>query len=238
MTVAQQSADLSVQQLLLLLQLSSPALPIGGFSYSQGLEAAVELGLVCDEASAQSWIEQQLAMVVAQSEAVLWCLLFDAWLAGDSEAVIKWNEWFHVSRETQELRQETEQMGLSLYKLSLASGWIDEDTHPLLRTLEPMTFPCMHSLLCTLHLLPRDLALSAYLFCWLENQVAAAIKSIPLGQIAGQGVLTRVRNQIPDMLDGIQAKSAARPPLLNTFAPQYGIISSRHAYQFSRLFRS
>src|SRR5690606_19878216 len=100
-------------RLAALQQLSSPALPIGGFSYSQGLEAAVELKLVHDAESARSWIHDQLHVVMAKAEAPLWCLLHQAWQDGDPEAVERWNQWFWASRETHELRQETEQMGAS-----------------------------------------------------------------------------------------------------------------------------
>lgn len=230
--------DLNVQHIATLLHLSSPALPIGGFSYSQGLEAAVELNLVHDESSALNWIEQQLLMVMARSEAPLWCLLFDAWQRHNEHAVVEWNQWFYASRETQELRQETEQMGRSLYKLAQELKWGDTAARQLLKALDPLSLPCAHAFVCVSEKLPRDAALSSYLFTWLENQVAAAIKSVPLGQLAGQRILTRVMRRIPDVINQAMERSAAMPPLIDTFAPQYAIIASRHESQFSRLFRS
>ena len=83
-----------------------------------------------------------------------------------------------------------------------------------------------------------EASLSAYLFTWLENQVAAAIKSVPLGQLADQRILTHVMQQIPAAQQEAISRSTASPPLLNAFAPQYAIVASRHETQFSRLFRS
>jgi len=232
------TASLDTEQLAAVLQLSSPSLPIGGFSYSQGLEAAVELRLVHGEASAHAWIEHHLMMVVARSEAPLWCLLYDAWQAHDEKAVHEWSQWFHASRETHELRQETEQMGLSLAKLSKELSWADAEAGLALGLVKPLTLPCVHAFLCAAWRLPRTIGLGAYLFAWLENQVTSAVKSVPIGQVAGQRILTHLRRRLPEVVDAALERAAARPPRLDTFAPQFAIISSRHESQFSRLFRS
>ncbi|CAM5202924.1 Urease accessory protein UreF [Castellaniella defragrans] len=219
-------------------QLSSPTLPIGGFTYSQGLEAAVELGLIHDEPSAGAWIASQLNGVVADCEAPLWCLLFLAWTRQDPVGLQRWNEWFHASRETQEIRQETEQMGRSLVQLIDELAWGSEAQRETLKAIRPPTLPLAHSFACAVWDIPLLSGLSAYLFTWLENQVAAAIKSVPLGQTAGQRILDRLRRQLPALTGQAHARSQASPPALHTLAPQYGIVSSRHASQFSRLFRS
>lgn len=228
----------SLDSLTILQQLSSPALPIGGFTYSQGLEAAVELRLIHDEASATRWITAQLHAVMAPSEAPLWCLLFDAWQRQDEGAVRHWNEWFHASRETQEIRQEAEQMGQSLARLAQELSWVGGASLSLLDRLRPQTLPLVHSLVCATARIPEPAGLSAYLFTWLENQIAAAIKSVPLGQTAGQRILDGLRRQVPALVDEALGRSRATPPALHTLAPQYSIVSSRHASQFSRLFRS
>ncbi|TAN28666.1 MAG: urease accessory protein UreF [Castellaniella sp.] len=228
----------SLDSLTILQQISSPALPIGGFTYSQGLEAAVELRLIHDEASAAQWITAQLHTVMTPSEAPLWCLLFDAWQRQDDDAVRHWNGWFHASRETQEIRQETEQMGRSLARLARELSWVGEASLSLLDRLQPLTLPLVHSLICATARIPQPAGLSAYLFTWLENQIAAAVKSVPLGQTAGQRILDGLRRQIPALVDEAQTRSHTAPPALHTLAPQYGIVSSRHASQFSRLFRS
>ncbi|KAF7964209.1 hypothetical protein AWV80_40760 [Cupriavidus sp. UYMU48A] len=106
-----------LRQLISLLHLASPALPIGGFSYSQGLETAIDSGCVRDANTAERWIRDNLLHVQSQCEAPLWLLLHRCWKSMDVDGVRAWNDWFHATRETSELRLETEQMGWSLAKL-------------------------------------------------------------------------------------------------------------------------
>ncbi len=94
-----------------LLQLASPSLPVGAYSYSQGLEAAVEARIVHDAASASAWIGDVLAISLQDLEAPILLRLAAAWRAGDLASVRRWNEEFVASRETAELRAETLQMG-------------------------------------------------------------------------------------------------------------------------------
>src|SRR5699024_489136 len=98
--------------------------------------------------------------------------------------------------------------------------------------------PLVHAFLCQSWQLPQALSLSAYLFSWLENQVAAAVRSVPLGQLSGQRVLTAIARDIPPMVADALARALDQPPRLDTFAPQFAIVASRHETQFSRLFRS
>lgn len=227
-----------IEQLAVLQHLSSPALPIGGFSYSQGLEAAVELRLIHDEASAGLWIREQLQTVMAMAEAPLWCLLFRAWKSDDLAAVQYWNQWFHASRESRELRQETEQMGGSLLKLARELEWGNSAQLAGVAGISPPTLPMAHAFVSAIWRLPETAALSAYIFTWLENQIMAAIKSVPLGQLAGQRVLDGLRRMLPQVVQEALTRSRATPPRLHTLAPQYAIVSARHESQFSRLFRS
>lgn len=232
------TGSLDTERLAALLQLSSPTLPIGGFSYSQGMEAAVELKLVNDEQSALTWIENQLMIVIVRLEAPIWCLLFNAWQSRDEKALVEWNQWFYASRETAELRHETEQMGRSLLELCQQLNWGGADSLQLLHAMGVVTYPSVHAFLCSEWKLTREIGVGAYIFAWAENQVAAAIKSVPIGQRAGQRILVHVRHKLPEALHEVLERSEAVPPLLNTFAPQFAIISSRHESQFSRLFRS
>ncbi|NYT59687.1 urease accessory protein UreF [Alcaligenaceae bacterium] len=221
-----------------LLQLSSPSLPIGGYSYSQGFEAAVDAQLVHDEASARQWIQQQLEQVIAQCEAPIWALLFDGWAQQDWSALSLWNDWFHASRETREIRQETEQMGWSLVKLATNLDWGDTQARNYLLGLVVATLPIAHSYAAHAMGIDKQSGLAAYLFSWLENQVMAAIKTVPLGQMAGQRILNEVRRHIPEVCELAWARAACQPPRLHTLSPQFAILSSRHECQYSRLFRS
>ncbi len=225
-------------QLAALLHLSSPALPIGGYSYSQGFEAAVDCKIITDEPSAHQWISQQLTLVVGQCEAPVWALLFDNWSARNWAGVTHWNNWFHASRETQEMRQETEQMGWSLTKMAADLNWGEAHARSYLLENQSITYPTAHSFSISTLGIDKLNGLTAYLFSWLENQVMAAIKTVPLGQMAGQRILNQARQLIPDVINDALKRAAHNPPKIYTLAPQFAILSSRHETQYSRLFRS
>lgn len=149
-------------QLISLLHLASPALPIGGFSYSQGLEAAIDCGIVRDAVSAGRWIRDNLLQVQAHCEAPLWLLLHRAWRAGDADTVRGWNDWFHATRESAELRLETEQMGWSLTRLLARMGWGEPALRERLGALAPVCLPTAFSAACVaLRIDERD-GLAAY----------------------------------------------------------------------------
>jgi len=225
-------------QLSRLLQLSSPSLPIGGYSYSQGLEAAIEHRLVTDEDSARGWMESQLALQ-AKCEAPIWLLLFDAWHSGDRPAASHWNQWFLATRESAELRRETEQMGWSLARLAAELGWAGPSSQESLPGLdEAVSLPAAHAFAAQTLGIARQDGLTAYLCTWLENQVMAAIKAIPLGQVAGQRILDALRPGVAAACRQALERAAAQPPRLCTLAPQLAILSARHETQYSRLFRS
>jgi urease accessory protein len=213
----------STESLARLLQLASPALPVGAYSYSGGLEAAVEAGIVHDAASAERWIGDVLDHAMARMEApVLWRMM------REPDRIEEWNEFFLASRETAELRAETVQMGYSLARLldDLGAGKIGID--------EP-SFPAAFAFAVTAWKIDPAAALQAYLWAWLENQAMAALKSVPLGQTEAQRMLLR----LGDRLAGIARDVAAlEDDELANFTPGLAILSSRHETQYSRLFRS
>jgi urease accessory protein len=233
MTEAQQAG--STLALVRLLQLASPALPIGAYSYSQGLESAVEHGDVLDAATAATWIGDMLEHVLAPGEAaVLWRLL-DALQREDWPRAVEWNDWFRASRETAELRAETEQMGGSLVRLVTDLDLLDSDAHVLVAMMAPVMLPAAFALAARAFKIAATDALTAYVWSWLENQVLAAMKTIPLGHVAGQRMLMHVGARIPAVVT--VARSIADEDM-STFAPGLAIASSRHEMQYSRLFRS
>jgi urease accessory protein len=197
-----------------LLQLASPTLPVGAYSYSGGLEAAIEAGVVADAASAQRWIGDVLEHSVARMEAPLLMKMI-------AEPEARWNEMFLASRETAELRAETVQMGYSLNRLLPELG-----VEPC--TYEEPSFPAVYAhAVRAWSIAPRD-ALVAYLWAWLENQVMAAVKAVPLGQTDGQKMLLALGARLNDM----------REEEPGNFAPGLAMLCSRHETQYSRLFRS
>jgi urease accessory protein len=216
--------------LLHLLQFASPALPIGGYSYSQGLEAALEQGLVTDAAGARAWIARQLDEVVARWDApILWRLL-QAFGAGDADAVRMWGDRFLASRDTAEFRAETVQMGYSLARLVAELGVADTSALGADAAL-PLAFACAVDGLD----IPHEEALLALLFSWAENQVLVCVKSVPLGQVAGQRLLLSLRADIE------RAAALARTlpdDALSNWTPGLSMLSMRHEVQHGRLYRS
>ena len=213
----------STESLARLLQLASPTLPVGAYSYSGGLEAAVEAGIVSDAASAERWIGDVLEHSLARMEApVLWRMM------QQQEKLANWNDFFLASRETAELRAETVQMGYSLARLlaDLQLGKIE---------LEEPSFPAAFAFAVSAWKIEPVAALQAYLWSWLENQAMAAVKSVPLGQTEAQGMLLRLGDRLSTLAE--QVSNMEDGDLAN-FTPGLAILSSRHETQYSRLFRS
>lgn len=213
-----------------LLQLASPALPVGAYSYSQGLEAAVEAGLVHDAASAAGWIGAVLEHSIMRMEAPVFLRLIDAWRAADSESAGRWNLLFLASRESAELRAETVQMGYSLARLFSELG-----EGAGLERVEEISFPAAFAFAVARWDIEARPALTAYLWAWLENQVMAALKAVPLGQTDGQRILMSFGERLAAVID---RAAALADDELGSFAPRLAILSSRHETQYSRLFRS
>lgn len=219
------------------LQLASPALPIGGFSYSQGLEAAVDVGLVHDATSASNWCMDALQLF-AQCEAVVFAVQYAHWQALNTPALQAQNDWFFATRETAELRLETQQMGWSMVKLIVQNGWGADPLRAALIAANTPTLTTAFAAASVALAIPLPQALAAYAFSWADNQVAAAIKCVPLGQQAGQAVLNALRAALPPLLAQAKQSALQTPPKINTFAPHLAVLSARHETQYSRLFRS
>lgn len=220
--------DARLRALLAVLQIASPALPVGGFAYSQGLEKAIEDGLVHDATSARRWIGDLLALSLARLEAPIWLRGYDAASAADATAFARWNEELLAARETSELRAETLQMGASLLRLLPALGLIAP-------TGERTTYPLAFAAACAGLGIDREAGLAAYLWAWVENQVLVAVKSVPLGQQAGQSLLFALH---PALTAAVQTAGALRDEELGTAAINHSLTSARHEVQYSRLYRS
>jgi urease accessory protein len=221
---------MNATSLLHLLQFASPALPIGGYSYSQGLETALEQGLVRDAGSAREWIARCLHEVMAQWDAPLFWRLLKAYAARDAAAVRLWSECFLASRDTSELRAETVQMGYSLARLIAELG-VAEAGVPGEEVSLPAAFACAADALG----IPHDEALLALLFSWAENQVLVCVKSVPLGQVAGQRLLLSLR---PDIEAAALTARTLHDDGLSNWAPGLSMLSMQHEVQHGRLYRS
>lgn len=227
--------DISGAGLARLLQLASPFLPVGGYSYSQGLEWAVESGMASDADGARRWIGDALRHGVGRFEAPIFVRLYRAWDEGRFEAAEEWNAVFRAARETAELRAETEQMGYSLVRLLHDLGDFDPEALAVLAALAPVSFPAAFGFAASRWGVPLEAALHAYLWAWAENQVGAAVKAIPLGQTAGQRMLAALGGLLPEV---VEAALALPDDELSNFMPGFALASCLHETQYSRLFRS
>jgi urease accessory protein len=221
-----------------LLQLSSAGLPVGAFSHSLGLEIAVENGVVADADSALRWIGDYLALVWATGEVPLWHAQYLAWGTLDRAALEGGNDTLLAQRESFELLNETVQTGRSLVQWLLALPELHTLTpahRELLDLLQPTAFATAHA--CAAQVLDLDPRTGLYALAWslLENLVTAAVKLVPLGQVAGQGILRRLSSQLPAW---IEASLLRLPEHATNFAPMLGMLSAQHETQYTRLFRS
>ena len=218
-----------------LLQLASPALPVGAFSYSQGLEWAVESGTVQDEAGALTWIADQLEWNLGRYEAPLLARMMAAWAAGDGDAARQLDAHYLATRETSELRAETLQMGYSMQRLLNELG--DFPPHLLEEIAVSPAPTLMLGWSCgavAWQIAPAD-SLTAWLWSWAENQTMAALTSVPLGQAAGQRLLQEIGRRLPVVVE--RALTLADADHSN-FAPGFAIACCNHETQYTRLFRS
>jgi len=217
---------------LRLMQLVSPSLPIGGFTYSQGLEYAVECGWIKDDSALEDWLEGLLADSMTFLDLPILRRLYEAITLKENEALMYWSDYLLASRESRELRQEevNRAKALTILLPNLGVSYDDEMANAMnITQLTPFSLAAV-----TWGISLHDTALG-YAWSWLENQVAAAIKLVPLGQTQGQQVQLRIAEKIPQ---AIEVGLLLDDEDIGACAPALGILSGRHETQYSRLFRS
>ena len=220
--------------LLQLMWLASPALPIGGFSYSECFEAAVDTGVVVTEADASHWLLDQLHITLSRSDLAVIAQAVPAWQRADHERVAALNAWVLQTRESSELRAQAEQMGRSLLEWLRNHTTASAAQIETLAALQP-TYPLAFALAASSTGAPLRDCLLSYAFGWAENMVQAAIKSVPLGQSAGQRILSALSVEIPTAIDHALTLTDNER---QAFSPMLAILSAQHEIQYSRLFRS
>lgn len=219
--------------LLCLLQLVSPALPVGAYSYSEGLETLVENKIVNDTHSLKHWLTQELRYGAIRIEAAVMLRAYGAVTAQDLATLSYWNNWLSAARETEELRSQSQQMGGSLIRLLKE---LQPQIMPIIKTLDnPYNFAIAFGIAAANWEINSNAAVLGYLHSWVSNLITAGIKLIPLGQTAGQLLLLELQELI----------SAATVEIMNLHDDELSccswglsLASMAHEQQYTRLFRS
>ena len=217
--------------LLGLLQLVSPALPIGAFAWSQGLESAFELGWVGDEATLGEWLEGVLEDGQTRCDLPVLARMYDAWQAADTDSLAAWNDWLQANRETAELAAEDFRLGEAMVRLLRSL-----DRLPATPALpSPPTYAVAFAWASYQRSITQRDCLLGFAWAWLENQLAVACKALPLGQTAAQRLIERLR---PQLVTAVDTALALGDDDLGPALPGLALASAHHETQYSRLFRS
>jgi len=215
---------------LRLWQLISPTLPIGAYAWSTGLEYAVDAGWVTTESSAQDWILGQLRNSFPQLDVPVFLRLNQAWQQKDFEAVKHWNNSLLAMRESLELQQEDAALGAALLRVLPGLGI----ALPELK-LARWSYAAMFAYACQQSGIDVEESARGLLWSWSENQVAAAIKLVPLGQSSGQRMLSAAIGEIET---AVQRAQRCNDDDIGMVLPGLAMASALHETQYSRLFRS
>jgi urease accessory protein len=204
---------------------------VGGFSYSEGFEAAVEMAGIDTEATAVEWLADQLHLSLARGDLAVVAQAIAAWRDNNAPRIRTLNDWVMATRESAEFMLQTEQMGRSFVE------WLKlhhADTATVFEGL-PATYPVAFAFAASRTGAPVHDGCLAFAFGWAENMSAAAVKAVPLGQSAGQRILARLAREIPGAVtQAMRLTDDER----QAFTPLLAVLSARHETQYSRLFRS
>jgi urease accessory protein len=221
--------------LLALLQLTSPALPVGAYSYSEGLETLVDRHLITNADQLQLWLTESMTIGSIGIETAIVCRAHRDWLGTNFDRLAYWNHWLSATRESYELQQQNWQMGRSLLKLLRDLQPQGEWSRLETSMGENCNFAIAFAIAAALGEMDERTTLAGYLYSWASNLVSAGIKLIPLGQTDGQRLLQNLSTPMMMAVD-----RALVLPDEDLFSCNWGLAlaSMTHETQYSRLFRS
>ena len=218
--------------MLQLWRLISPALPVGAYAYSQGFEYAIDSGMVSENKTCQQWIEGIISNSIAYLDLPLVKRFYNAWENNNSLAIEYWSDYLKASRETKEFLLEDQQVGQSLARLltsleiKKAESWQNNLN---------CNYPLMFALAGQQWKIPLEELLLGYVWAWCENQIAVAMKTIPLGQTHGQQL---IQSLMPAMNQATKIAMELEDEEIGRTSPMQIMASGLHEQQYSRLFRS
>jgi urease accessory protein len=221
------------RQLLSLLQLASPALPVGAYSYSEALETLVEQQIINNKETLETWFTQELKYGSIHLETAIMFRAYQAVINQDYASLNYWNQWLSAARETSELRQQSWQMGQSLGKLLI-------DLQPQLQSIimtidHPYNYATVFAIAAASWQIEVQDTIIAYLHSWLTNLISAGVKLIPLGQTAGQQLLLKQQDLLSEITEEILL---IKDENLASCGWGLALASMAHEIQYTRLFRS
>lgn len=224
---------MSQRNLLYLLQLTSPTLPVGAYSYSEGIETLVAQQIIINKKSLENWLIQSLKYGSIRVESAIMLRAYDDFLEDDLVSLVQWNNWLSATRETQELRNQSWQMGQSLLKLF---NELEPEIKPLLDKLYPFcNYAIVFGVAGAIWKIPRQELLLGYLHSWSSNLVNAGLRLIPLGQTDGQKILVKLQDTLMQASETILE---LKDDDLRGWGWGLSLASMQHETLYTRLFRS
>ncbi|MFM2060833.1 MAG: hypothetical protein RLZZ507_503 [Cyanobacteriota bacterium] len=228
-----ETLTLTHSHFLSILQLASPALPVGAYSYSEGLEMLVEMGTINNSKSLKNWLKAELNYGSIRLDGAVMIRALETAKIGNLEDLKRWNLWLSAVRDTEELRAASWQMGRSLLQL------LSKITPQIVPLATAVGYPCNYAIAfgiaCAHWQINTDAALLAYLHSWINNLITAGVKIIPLGQTAGQEILLELQTLLNITMSEILTLEDD-----NLACCSWGLslASMQHETQYTRLFRS
>lgn len=219
--------------LLYLLQLVSPTLPVGAYSYSEGIETLVEREIINSKQSLENWLKHELCYGTIRTEVAVMLRIYQSISQEDIEAITYWNAWLSATRETQELRQQSWQMGRSLLKLLIE---LQPSIGKFLKVLDVnCNYAVAFGIAAASWQIEPEIAAIAYLQSWISNLISAGVRLIPLGQTAGQQILFHLNALLTQVTQEILV---LKDEELSSCSWGLTLASMAHQTQYTRLFRS